>query len=536
MLSGSYRRSVALGLAVLALGLPRASGQAPTIEESGIMLKGASLSTPGSMSSLLGPMPGSSGITFGMQPGRDDMILGGRAGLGTPRVPTSITTPGGIYQGPQRARGITAPKPAPIPPPLRYGTMELPTEEDQGPPDGLTIDQAIEILVHGNLDLRAKFLEIPQMRADVLTASLRANPIFYADGQLVPYGTDSVRKPDGPTQYDINVSHPLDYSHKRQARTEYASRALKVIEAQYQNEVRLAIGNLYAAYVDVLAAREDIRALRASIAGLNEVVRIHQEQYEKKAGTSADVDQAKSEREIAEVGLLDAQEVLLKRKRVLGEILNLPPEETERLELRGKLSEAGPPIPAVNELYQLAQDYRPDLASFRLGVQAASANVKLQQANRFSDAYLLYQPYTFQNNAPYGRFSGTSWALGITVPLPLYNRNQGNIDRARINVTQSQQQLAYLERRLATEVQQAVGEYRSSGQIVQRVRERVLPGLKHAYETRLELFREGEANKFVYLDAQRKYNETVKAYLDSLARHRRSMLDMNTVVGQRILP
>lgn len=127
-------------------------------------------------------------------------------------------------------------------------------------------------------------------------------------------------------------------------------------------------------------------------------------------------------------------------------------------------------------------------------------------------------------------------ALGITVPLPLYNRNQGNIDRARINVTQSQQQLAYLERRLATEVQQAVGEYRSSGQIVQRVREKVLPGLRHAYETRLELFREGEANKFVYLDAQCKYNETVKAYLDSLARHRRSMLDLNTVVGQRVLP
>ena len=49
------------------------------------------------------------------------------------------------------------------------------------------------------------------MRADVLTASLRANPIFYADSQLVPYGSDSVEAPDGPTQYDVNISHPLDY-------------------------------------------------------------------------------------------------------------------------------------------------------------------------------------------------------------------------------------------------------------------------------------------------------------------------------------
>ena len=119
--------------------------------------------------------------------------------------------------------------------------------------------------------------------------------------------------------------------------------------------MRLAIGGLYAAFVDVLAAREDIRALKASIVGLNEVVRIHREQYEKKAGNSADLDQARSEREIAVVGLMDAEEVLRRRKRVLGELLNLPPEEAELLELRGKLSETGPPLPAALELYQIAR-------------------------------------------------------------------------------------------------------------------------------------------------------------------------------------
>ena len=117
------------------------------------------------------------------------------------------------------------------------------------------------------------------------------------------------------------------------------------MEAQYQNEVRLAIGNLYAAFVDVLAAREDIALLRKSLSGRTRVVRVHAGAIRKKDGTSADVDQAKSEREIAVVGLLDAEEALLKRKRVLGEILNLPPEEAERLELRGTLSETGPPRP-----------------------------------------------------------------------------------------------------------------------------------------------------------------------------------------------
>ena len=49
-------------------------------------------------------------------------------------------------------------------------------------------------------------------QADVLTASLRQNPIFYADGQLLPYGHYSFARPGGPQQYDVNVTIPLDVS------------------------------------------------------------------------------------------------------------------------------------------------------------------------------------------------------------------------------------------------------------------------------------------------------------------------------------
>jgi cobalt-zinc-cadmium efflux system outer membrane protein len=400
----------------------------------------------------------------------------------------------------------------------------------------LTLDRAVEILVRQSIDLRAKYLEIPQMRADVLTASLRANPILYADSQLVPYGSDSIRKPDGPTQYDLNVSHPLDLSHKRRARIAYASRALQVTEAQYQNEVRLAIANLHAAFVDVLSARVATAYMKESVKGFDEVVRVAEGHYEKRLGTRSDVDQAKSDRASAVLGVIDAEEMLQKRKRVLGEMLYLSPEDSERLEVRGVLRYESPQPPPLEALIAIAREGRPDLDAYRKGIEAATANVRLQRANRFSDAYLLFQPYTFQNNAPFGRQSGTSWALGITMPLPLYNRNQGNIERARINVVQSQAQLELLDRRLVAEIQQAVGEYNVSAKIVRGMRENVVPGLKRAYQDRFELYKEGEDAKIVYLNARRKYNDAVKNYLDSAARHRRSALDLNTIVGQRIMP
>ncbi len=497
----------------------------------------AATARPGSMDSLLGAMPGSTGGGMGTQPGRGDMLFG-RLGA-APRVPTSISTPGGVYQGPPTQRLGTAPQPVPVPRAPFYGTLEVPKHEGmEGPPDGLTLDQAIETLVKHNLDLLAKRYEIPQARADVLTASLRANPIFYADTQLVPYGSDSVRRPDGPTQYDINISHPIDYSHKRQWRMNYAARALQVIEAQYQNEARLAIGMVANAYVDVLAARETVHYAETSVRGLTEVLRIYRETFNTRgiAVFSSDVDQAVADREIAASGLLDAQENLRKAKVALGEMLVIGPDQAELIEPRAAIADQAPPPASCDELIQLGLGSRADAIAYRLGIGAAQANLELQRANRFSDAYVLFQPYTYQNNAPYGRLSGSSWALGITVPLPVYNRNQGNIERARLNIDQSRIQQSAIERKIVAEVRQAYREYEISRQLVDRLRRTVLPQLDRALKDRLRLFEEGEATKIAFHDTQRRYNDAAKAYLDAVVRHRRSMLNLNTAVGQRILP
>jgi outer membrane protein, heavy metal efflux system len=533
----AWRQGLALAwFACVLCVTTRCIAQAPTIEEQGLVGGQTTITQPGSMQSLLGPMPGSGNVIQGVQPGRDELILG-RLGVSAPRVPTSVTTPG-VYQGPAPpARAIGAPPALPAPQPRFYGSLELPTGEvEVGPPDGLTLDRAIDLLVHENLDLRAKFFEIPQARADVLTASLRANPIFYSDAQLVPYGTNSVQRPTGPTQYDINISHPFDLSHKRQARMAYAARALQVMEAQYQDEVRRSLQGLYIAYVDALAARQTVYYAQTSIKWNGEFLAKQKRLKEEDKATSADVDQAQTELGIAQAGLLDAEESLRRAKRTLGELLNLPPPEAERLDLLGTIEDLADPPPPTEELLREALEVRPDVVAFRMGITAAEANLRLQRANRFSDVYLLYQPFTYQNNMPYGKLSGSLWAVGITVPMPVWNRNQGNIERARLNITQSQVQSSWMERRVVTEVENAANEYLVTRQLCQRIREQILPPLKRARDATFHLFEEGEGTVFDYLQVQRRYIDNVKAYHDALVRHRRSMLALNTAVGARILP
>ncbi|GAC1449050.1 MAG: TolC family protein [Isosphaeraceae bacterium] len=463
--------------------------------------------------------------------------ISGQPGTTSSHVPSSVSNPSAGSGPNDQQMGITAPTPQPTFNVSSYGSYALPAGPDNdGPPDGLTLDQAIEILVRGNLDLRAKSYEIPQAQADILNASLRANPIFYADGQLVPYGRYNRNRPGGQTQYDVNVSYPLDLSRKRQARTLYATRAKRVIEAQYQDAVRTAIDQLYAAFVNVLSARQTVRYAKASVQGLSQLYKVTYQIYEKDQNTRADVNRVLTQLNTAQIGLLDAQESLRKASRDLGTILNFSPDQAEKIQVRGSIQDLGPPPPPTEELIRMALGVRPDVVSFRLGIKSAEANVRLQLANRYTDVYVLYQPYTYQDNSPFGLKSPTSWALGVTVPLPVYNRNQGSIARAKLNVTQSQIELATVERQVITDVQQAVHEYEVTARMVERIRDQLEPSARQVRDDTRRLYEGGEVNLVAFLNAQRDYQDIVKQYLDTVVRHRRAMLALNTVMGQRIMP
>ena len=166
--------------------------------------------SPGSGATRLGNPPGAGSGRIGSSPGDVDSVIIGRPGRPGTRLPGDITRPGDSEPGRQAPTGINVPV---VRGPLQAiapGPLALPVgAEDPGPQDGLSLDSAIDRLVHFNLDLRTQAIEIPQAQADILTASLRANPLFYADSTAIPYGSFSPRRPGGPTQYDVSISRWL---------------------------------------------------------------------------------------------------------------------------------------------------------------------------------------------------------------------------------------------------------------------------------------------------------------------------------------
>ncbi|MGP0067587.1 MAG: TolC family protein [Isosphaeraceae bacterium] len=523
----------------------QARAQGPTVDTSVPVLPGGGGSSlgmaPGAGNSALGTTPGSGGSGSQLNSPSGAGILGGKPGATTPKgIPTSITTPGG-GQGPTALQmPISAPQPAPVSPTSTpfAGTLDITDQGDDFPPDGLTLEQMIDITLKRSIDLRQKFFEIPMARADILQASLRANPVFYQDGQLLQYKGEpfSRARPGGPQQFDTNLTYPLDISGKRIARTVVAGRAVKVLEALFQDAVRQRIDDVYGAFVTALNARQTVRYADKSVKGFQELTDQTKRLFESGSLNRVDYDRVRVQLRTSELGLVDARASYRKARLDLGSLMNLTVEEATAMKLQGSIQVEAPPPPPIPDLVKVALDERPDIASMRLGVSRAQADVKLAKANAYSDVYVLWQPYTFQDNSPYGLKSATSWALGVTVPLPIYNRNQGGVERAKINVGQSQLQLNDLERQARIDVEEAIQEYEISRRLVDALRDEVIPEAKEMLEETARLRRAGDKNISEYIAVQLEYNDKVKQYLDTAIRYRRSMLSINTVVGKRVMP
>jgi cobalt-zinc-cadmium efflux system outer membrane protein len=122
------------------------------------------------------------------------------------------------------------------------------------------------------------------------------------------------------------------------------------------------------------------------------------------------------------------------------------------------------------------------------------------------------------------------------VPVPLFNRNQGNIQRAKLNVTQTQIELAALEDRVVMEVRQAERLYSTTRTAVDRIERSLLPKARREHDRVNKLYLAGKAEELAFITAEHDFDQVVRQYRDTLVRHRRAMLRLNTAVGQRILP
>ncbi len=278
------------GLLTFALGARDAHGQstAALADDIIVISAGENAKQRERDATHLGPIPGSVARPLGNMPGADEARLGERL---PERRPLDVLQAASrqVPESPfAELRSRLAPPPNPEPPRSEgpfYGPLTVPAVEDEGPPNGLTLELAIARLVAANPDLNVKFQEIPKAEADILTAGLWSNPLIFASAGGVPYGSHSPRRP-GSNNYSISLVQPFDVNGKIRARSRLARAGKQVLSAQYQNAVRLEVENLHAAFVEVLAIRTTVQYLETSVANFEALLQSTRERVERGAAPS----------------------------------------------------------------------------------------------------------------------------------------------------------------------------------------------------------------------------------------------------------
>lgn len=400
------------------------------------------------------------------------------------------------------------------------------------PPESLTIEQAAAEAVENNLALMAERANIAIANARVLAARLRPNPVVSVAGDhLDLLGTGfNEENAAGPPEYSVRTDFLLERAGKRRYRIEEAEAARSVAELQFLDAVRGKILEVQNACVDAYLANASLELARQSLDSLNQVVGLNVVRV--RAGDIAEVELVRSRLAAAQFEATVRQAELrlraaLTRLQVLlsRPVVSRPPAITG--ELRRDKS-----VPGLEELQRQARELRPDLRALYRGLERSQADLRLQIAQGKVD-YTVGSEYRRQQGIA-GK--GNSLGFFFNVPLPLFNRNQGEIERARQEERQLQLRIRALESSLAGEVEGAYQQLLAARDLLDSIEGKMVGQARMVRETTEYSYRRGEASLLELLDAQRAFNDTMQSHNEARAEYARSLYLLDSVSGKAAAP
>jgi cobalt-zinc-cadmium efflux system outer membrane protein len=182
----------------------------------------------------------------------------------------------------------------------------------------------------------------------------------------------------------------------------------------------------------------------------------------------------------------------------------------------------------IDELQRKALDNRPDLSAATLGVTAADSQHELAKANGKVDV-TASSNYSHVNAISAVTFS-------VSVPLAIFDRNQGEIARTHYAMTQAQQLQAAARGQVMTDVRDAYEALQTSDQIAQYYRSGYLDVAQKSRDISEYAYRRGAASLLDFLDAERSYRATQLAWRQAIAAYLTALEQLRGAVGTRSLP
>jgi outer membrane protein, heavy metal efflux system len=400
--------------------------------------------------------------------------------------------------------------------------------QTQGPVR-ITLDEAVKLALDHNHTLQAERSTILQSQAEEITANFRPNPVLSWDAQFLPLfqptqvGTTYF---DQNAQFDIGLSYLFEIGRKRQHRLQAAQDVTAQTKSQVADNERALTFLVASDFVSVQLAESTLALAEQDVKSFQNTVDISEAQL--KAGGISEGDYLKIKLQLLQFQTDYSQAQLAKVQALISLRQQLGFESVPAdYDVAGELDYQ--PVQAKrDDLEALALRQRPDLRAAQQGVTAAQSQYEVQKSIAKQD---------LTAGADYSHTSGlSSISLFFSIPLPIFNRNQGEIARTRYAIGQSQETEKAAQEQVLTDVVNAFENLQTNDQIIKLYRTGYLDAAKESRDISEYAYKRGAASLLDFLDAERSYRAVELAYRQSLASYQTALEQLREAVGSRNLP
>jgi outer membrane protein, heavy metal efflux system len=389
-----------------------------------------------------------------------------------------------------------------------------------------------------NPALRADAIGIDEARAEEITAFLRPNPnMTYLLDQLYPFYTNAFSGTKGtaanigyrPFENALNegtLSYLHERQHKRELRLEDAQENTEITASQHADLERNMIFNLRGAFVQTLQAKAVLELAKADLEYYDRIIQISRDRFN--AGDIAQIDLDRIELLRVQYEM-EIQTAIVNLRTAKIQLLQLLNQRTpvDQFDVTGNF-DWSEQLQPLDDFHQIALDNRPDLRAAMQGIDKAKTDHKLAIANGSTDPTFTVDAGA---NPPLDPYIG----VGFSIPLRIFDRNQGEKKRTLLDIERSQETANAARAQVFSDVDSSYEQVRSNIALLKPYKEKYRDQATRVRDTVTFSYQHGGASLMDFLNAQSDYRVVQLAYLQLIGAYLTAASQLNLAVGREVI-
>ncbi len=389
-------------------------------------------------------------------------------------------------------------------------------------PARLTLDVATEILLIRNPILLRERQNIAMARAGVTQASLRPNPEFEVTSESYPLFESNPGPFFQNNELIVRAGQPIEVAGKRGKRTRVAEQDVEVAQSLLQDTIRQLRLELKTRYYRVVLAKADLELARQILTQFDKIILINQARYQQGEISGLELARTETERRRFSDDLVAADLALQNSRTALLELLGAGDlraafDVTETLTFR-------PLNVSVDQFQEQALAARADLQARRRQVERERRQVAVEKSLGVPNVtpFAGYKRNLLENSVTFG----------VRWNLPVFNRNQGEVERATARVDQAGYEVQRVELAVRSQVLQAYQTVQAEERRVRALESTYVASARKGRDIAQASYRLGALDLIELLDAERTYRETLRGYNRTLFDHHTAVFQLEAAVGK----